>query len=172
MAERGRGSRRVVGRHLLLPWAAPSRAAESLRRSALSHTSAPTRREVPAGVMSRRWLSTRGVSGFARRGGARRRAGGRAGGRAPRAAAAASRRLARQRRAASSRAGKRRAHTEAAKTHTEAAKNHTEAAKMHTEAAKMHTEAALRKFAKKNIRVTLWISGDTGYTQLGSGRRL
>ena len=56
MAERGRGSRRVVGRHLLLPWAAPSRAAESLRRSALSHTSAPTRREVPAGVMSRRWL--------------------------------------------------------------------------------------------------------------------
>ena len=101
MAERGRGSRRVVGRHLLLPWAAPSRAAESLRRSALSHTSAPTRREVPAGVMSRRWLSTRGVSGFARRGGARRRAGGRAGGRAPRAAAAASRRLARRRRAAS-----------------------------------------------------------------------
>ena len=71
MAERGRGSRRVVGRHLLLPWAAPSRAAESLRRSALSHTSAPTRREVPAGVMSRRWLSTRCVSGFARREAAR-----------------------------------------------------------------------------------------------------
>ena len=46
--------------------------------------------------------------------------------------------------------------------HTEAAKIPTEAAKMHTEAAKMHTEAALRKFAKKNIRVTLWISGDTG----------
>ena len=88
--------------------------------------------------------------------------GGRAGGRAPRAAAAASRRLARQRRAASSRAGKRRAHTEAAKTHTEAAKNPTEAAKKGTEAAKMHTEAALRKFAKKTIRVTLWISGDTG----------
>ena len=52
MAERGRGSRRVVGRHLyllLLPWAAPSRAAESLRRSALSHTSAPTRHEVLRG---------------------------------------------------------------------------------------------------------------------------
>ena len=68
MAERGRGSRRVVGRHLLLPWAAPSRAAESLRRSALSHTSAPTRREVPAGVMSRRWLSTCGVSGLCAKG--------------------------------------------------------------------------------------------------------
>ena len=41
------------------------------------------------------------------------------------------------------------------------ARPHTEAAKMHTEAAKMHTEAALCKFAKK-IRVTQWISGDTG----------
>ena len=162
MAERGRGSRRVVGRHLLLPWAAPSRAAESLRRSALSHTSAPTRREVPAGVMSRRWLSTRGVSGFARRGGARRRAGGRAGGRAPRAAAAASRRLARQRRAASSRAGKRRAHTEAAKTHTEAAKITPKPQKCTPKPQKCTPKPHFANLQKETITVTLWISGDTG----------
>ena len=69
MAERGRGSRRVVGRHLLLPWAAPSRGGgRSVVFCVEPHECVDPSRGACAGVMSRRWLSTCGVSGLCAKG--------------------------------------------------------------------------------------------------------